>query len=313
MKIRFADEASLALQVQAVTKIYGEKTAVDNLTLEIKQGEIVALLGHNGAGKTTLLDICLGLQSPDFGNVSLFGGKPGEALQRSLVGAMQQTGGLLLDYKVGTFLNCVASTHLKPLGMEDLLEVANLKRLRNQKIGKLSGGEQQRVRFATALVGNPQLLILDEPTAGMDAVARKEFWELMQRFADLGKTIIFATHYLAEAEVFAQRTVIMRDGKILIDDLTDSIRRNFQEQVLHIRFTDDSVNAVAQTLAEKFAPQIISCQVKPRSLELNGKNFDAVARYLLSLPQCYGLELTNTSLEEVYTRLVSQVKEESDK
>ncbi|WP_040312775.1 ABC transporter ATP-binding protein [Gleimia coleocanis] len=312
METLFTDEASLALQAKEVTKTFGEKTAVNSLTLEIKQGEIVALLGHNGAGKTTLLDMCLGLQTPNAGHTRLFGLKPGEALSRSLAGAMQQAGGLLVDYKVETFLKCVASTYTNPLGMEELLEVTDLTQLRQKKIVKLSGGEQQRVRFATALVGNPQLLILDEPTSGMDAVARKTFWELMQRFADQGKTIIFATHYLAEAEAFAERTVIMKDGQILIDDLTANIRRNFQEQILHIRFTDESANAVAKTLVEKFAGHITSYQVKPQSLELSGKDFDAVARYLLDQPQAYGLELTNTSLEEIYTRLVGHAKEGSE-
>lgn len=183
----------LALNARAVTKTFSKVTAVNQLNLEIQQGEIVALLGNNGAGKTTFLDVCLGLQSATKGDVELYGMRPHDAVRRSLVGVMQQTGGLLTDYTVKGFLKNVAATHLNPIPLSELLEITNLTHLASRRIGKLSGGERKRVSFAAALVGNPQLLVLDEPTAGMDAIARRDFWTRMQRLATEGKTIVFAT------------------------------------------------------------------------------------------------------------------------
>lgn len=298
------NETPAALKVAGVTKRFGAVTAVNNVDLEIQQGEIVALLGHNGAGKTTLLDIALGLQIPNQGQAELYGMKPIAAIRRSLVGVMQQTGGLLEDYGVGTFLKTVATTHLNPLDLGEVLELTNLTKFRRQTISKLSGGEKQRVRFAAALIGNPQLLVLDEPTAGMDAVARREYWELMRQFANAGKTIIFATHYLAEAESFAQRTIIMKAGNVIVDDATDEIRRANERQVLSITLPKEQLETVSAYLQHHFATHINSASVDSHRLTLIGQEFDAVARYLLNIEGAHGLELTSNSLEDVYTELV---------
>ncbi|MCS4484178.1 ABC transporter ATP-binding protein [Gleimia sp. 6138-11-ORH1] len=298
------NETPAALKVTGITKRFGAVTAVDNVDLEIRQGEIVALLGPNGAGKTTLLDIALGLQLPNQGNARLYGMKPISAIRRSLVGVMQQTGGILEDYRVDTFLKTVAATHLNPLSLDEVLEITNLSKFRKQRIVKLSGGEKQRIRFATALLGNPKLLVLDEPTAGMDAVARREYWELMRQFAETGKTIIFATHYLAEAEAFAQRTVIMKSGKIIVDDVTDQIRRTHEQQVLSITLPETELEKVLSYLKSHFLKQITSVAVERQRLTAVGKDLDSVARYLLSIEGAHGLELTSNSLEDVYTNLV---------
>lgn len=294
----------LAIDARKITKTFGKVTAVNQLSLEIQQGEIVALLGHNGAGKTTFLDVCLGLQDATSGEAKLYGMRSHEAVRRSLIGVMQQTGGLLTDYTVKGFLKNVAATHLTPLPMLDLLEIANLTHLANFRIGKLSGGERQRVAFATALIGNPQLLILDEPTSGMDAIARRDFWECMQSLAEQGKTIVFATHYLTEAENYAQRTVIMKDGQVIVDAPTRQIRADYETQHLTINLPTETAITVTEEVKTKFAAQLERIQLTDTTLECSGHDFDNLARFLLSQPGAHNLELTKSSLEDIYTQLV---------
>lgn len=296
----------LALNASAVTKTFSKVTAVNQLSLEIQQGEIVALLGNNGAGKTTFLDVCLGLQPATSGQVELYGMRPHDAVRRSLVGVMQQTGGLLTDYTVKGFLKNVAATHLNPIPLSELLEITNLTHLASRRIGKLSGGERKRVSFAGALVGNPQLLVLDEPTAGMDAIARRDFWTRMQRLATEGKTIVFATHYLTEAENFAQRTVIIKAGQVIVDAPTQQIRTDYETQRLTINLPAETAQTVVAEVKAKFARQLERIQLAETTLSCSGKDFDDLARFLLTQPGAHNLELTKSSLEDIYTQLVGE-------
>lgn len=215
------------VQARGVVKTFrtrsGTVTAVDNVDLDIQQGEIVALLGSNGAGKSTFLDLVLGLQRPTAGSVQVFGRSPREAIERELVGAVLQTGGLLPDMTVRNTVRMIASTFSNPLPLEKVLTAARLHEIADRKVAKCSGGEQQRLRFAMAMLGNPQLLVLDEPTAGMDTGARYDFWDNMHAQAQAGRTIIFATHYLEEVEQFAQRIVMMSKGSIVADGSVSKI------------------------------------------------------------------------------------------
>lgn len=189
--------------------------ALRGVNLEVKRGEILAILGPNGAGKSTLIDIILGLTTPTSGQVQLFGGTPREAVLASKVGAVLQTGGLLPDLSVQATVELIASTFTNPIPVDVALERAHLNEIRKRKVQACSGGEQQRLRFALALLGSPELLMLDEPTAGMDPTAREQFWQEMQQEAERGATILFATHYLREAEQFAQRAMLLNHGHVL--------------------------------------------------------------------------------------------------
>lgn len=232
----------ICVEAQEVSKTFrtstGRITAVGSIDLSIQQGEIVALLGSNGAGKSTFLDLVLGLQTPDHGAVRVFGKTPREAVKDGKLGAVLQTGGLLPDLTVKHTIQMIASTFAHPLSIEEVFTAAQLHGIADRKVGKCSGGEQQRVRFAMALLGNPALLILDEPTAGMDTGARFDFWENMQTQAQSGRTIIFATHYLEEVEQFAQRMIIMSHGSIVADGPVEEITskspsRNLNDVFLH--------------------------------------------------------------------------------
>ena len=213
-------EATPALQATNIHQSFGPVEALRGVNLTLMPGEIVAILGVNGAGKSTFLDIVLGLSTPTQGEISVYGMSPREAVRRSLVGAMLQTGSMPRDARVGYTIDLVASMHANPIPTDELLERTQLAK---RPIDKLSGGERQRVRLALALAGNPDFLILDEPTAGMDALARRAFWETMRAEAAEGRTLLFATHYLTEARKDADRIVIIDEGRVLLDAPTEQV------------------------------------------------------------------------------------------
>jgi ABC-2 type transport system ATP-binding protein len=193
-------ENTIGVELRGAAKTYRNAgstvRAVRGVDVSIQRGETVALLGPNGAGKSTTIDMVLGLIAPDSGTVSLLGGLPKEAVARGMVAAMLQAGALIRDVKVRELIAMVAALHPHPLEVDDALALAGLVDIAGQRTHKLSGGQAQRVRFAVALVPDPAVLILDEPTVGMDVEARRTFWRSVRGFAARGKTLIFATHYL---------------------------------------------------------------------------------------------------------------------
>ncbi len=219
----------IALQAPAITleglrKSYGSTVAVDSIDLVIGRGEVVALLGPNGAGKSTTIDMMLGLLRPDSGSVEVFGDSPEQATQTGAVGAMLQTGGLLQQLSVRELITMMASLYPDPLEVSVALDTTGLADIADRRTDKLSGGQIQRVRFAIALVSNPEILVLDEPTVALDVEARHAFWETMRRFAARGKTVLFATHYLEEADSFADRIVLIARGRIVADGSVTEIK-----------------------------------------------------------------------------------------
>lgn len=225
------DTASSDLAVSAanVQKHFGKVRAVDGVDLTVPRGEVMALLGPNGAGKTTFLDMVLGFTRPSSGTLEVFGGSPRRAVADGRVGAVLQTGALLEDLTVAQTLRYVAGCHRRHLPVADVIERAQLGPLASRPVKKCSGGEKQRLRFGLALLTDPELLVLDEPTAGMDVGARAEFWDAMHAEADRGRTVVFATHYLQEAADFADRIVLMRQGRIhtsgTVHELTEGAPR----------------------------------------------------------------------------------------
>ena len=198
------------------------------MDLAVHRGEVVALLGPNGAGKTTTLDMVLGLAVPSAGTVTVLGAAARAAVRAGRVSAVLQTGGLLGDLTVRETVRFVASTFTATgratAPVDDVLERAGVARLGDRLVARCSGGEQQRLRFALALLPDPDLLVLDEPTAGMDVDARREFWATMHAEAARGRTVVFATHYLEEADSFARRIVLMADGRVVADGSVEEVR-----------------------------------------------------------------------------------------
>src|SRR5262245_26421661 len=198
--------------LQGVTRRFGELTAVDRIDLRVERGETVALLGPNGAGKSTTINMMLGLIRPDAGRVELFGRRPEDA---GRVGSMLQDTMYLPNATVREFVELACALYPRRAELDDILAMAGLTERANGRLDKLSGGEAKRARFAFALAGAPDLLVLDEPTAAMDVAGRQGFWAAMRRYAERGKATIFATHYLDEADDFADRVIVVAHGRLI--------------------------------------------------------------------------------------------------
>ena len=209
--------ATPAIEIRDLVKSFGELTAVDHLDLTVPRGQMLALLGPNGAGKSTTTEMILGITAPSSGSVQVAGMSPAKAAQQGLVGAMLQNGALLEDVPVRSMLSLVAGVCAHPLPLDDVIERADIAPLLRLNTSKLSGGEAQRVRFALALLPDPEVMLLDEPTVAMDVETRRRFWERMRAVAAEGRTIVFATHYLEEADQQAARVVVMDRGRVVAD------------------------------------------------------------------------------------------------
>src|SRR5258706_10715419 len=207
----------VALELRSVHKHFGQVRAVRGIDLAIAPGEIVALLGPNGAGKTTTIDMILGLSQPTDGQVSVYGMHPRQAIERGLISAVLQAGGVATDPTVAETARYTASLFAGSRPVDEVLRRAGISGIADRRVGKCSGGEQQRLRFAMALLPNPELLILDEPTTGMDVEGRRDFWAAIRKDSELGRTVLFATHYLEEADAYADRIVLLRQGEIVAD------------------------------------------------------------------------------------------------
>ena len=231
-----------AVSLRGLTKRFGSLRAVDDLSLEIRRGETVALLGPNGAGKSTTVSMLLGLLAPDGGTVSVLGMTPTEAIQRGRVGAMLQEGSLMPGVRVGELLDYALSLSASPLSRKRLVAMAGLDGLERRRLDRLSGGQTQRARFALAIASEPDVLALDEPTAALDVEGRRDFWANMREYTAAGRTVLFATHYLEEAEAFASRVVIIARGRIVADGSVAELKRNFG--VHTVRFTCEGGDVV---------------------------------------------------------------------
>ncbi|MDX3195218.1 ABC transporter ATP-binding protein [Streptomyces sp. MN03-5084-2B] len=290
-----------AFALNGLTKRFGQVTAVGGVSVEVARGEVVALLGPNGAGKSTTVDMLLGLTKPDAGEVTVAGGSPREAVDRGLVGAMMQNGALLPDATVGELVGLIVSTHEHPLPAAEVIARAGLENLVKRRCGKLSGGERQRVRFALALAGDPQLLVLDEPTAAMDVDGRRAFWAAIREFAASGRTVLFATHYLAEAEDYADRVVLMRHGVVVADGPVAEVRAAVSGRVLK------AVVPGATDADLALLPGVTGVQLRGGRAELACADSDAAIRALLvAHPDASGIEITALGLEEAFLALTAE-------
>lgn len=282
-----------------VVKTYGSVLAVDGINLTIKQGEIVALLGPNGAGKTTSINMLLGLLTPTAGSIRMFGMEPVRAIQQSRVGAMLQEGKLISGVRIGEFLDFVRNLYPAPLSKDELIEIAGLGGLLNRSLDRLSGGQSQRVKLAMAIAGNPDLLLLDEPTAAMDVESRHEFWTSMQNYAASGHTILFATHYLEEAESFASRVVIIASGHIAIDGTIDQIQRQYGGKQVMFSLKNDDIADLASLQA------VQSYERQDKQVTLHTDDADATVRSLAASDIPWqNLNIAGISLEDIFLSLI---------
>ncbi|MGW6494741.1 ABC transporter ATP-binding protein [Nonomuraea angiospora] len=213
-----------AIVFDHVSKHYGDVLAVDDLSLTIEPGNTVALLGPNGAGKSTSINLLLGLLKPTTGTIAVHGRTPDEAVRAGQMGAMLQNGALIPELSVKELIDLVRRLYPNPLALDEILKLADLTELAGRRANKLSGGQSQRVRFALAIAGAPRILLLDEPTAAMDVESRLRFWASMHDYASAGRTVLFATHYLEEADEHSDRVIVIARGRLAADGTAAEIK-----------------------------------------------------------------------------------------
>jgi len=296
----------LAVDLTAVTKDFGSVHAVRGVDLHIEQGEVVAFLGPNGAGKTTTIDMVLGLSQPTSGTVKVLGHEPRQAIARGLVSAVMQTGGLLKDLTVRDTLRYTASLFADTAPVDEVLATAGVVSIADRKVGKCSGGEQQRLRFAMALLSDPALLILDEPTTGMDVEGRRGFWEAIRKDAERGRTVLFATHYLEEADRYADRVVLLSHGRIVADGTGSEIKALTSGRTVRATLPD------ADEAALRALPGVDSVEFQSEQVYVRTKDSDAVARWLLTQTDARDLEITSSGLEDAFISLTSGDDDDAD-
>ena len=301
--------AGSGIELRGLTKTFsspdGPVRAVRGIDVAIAPGETVALLGPNGAGKSTTIDMLLGLARPDDGSVRVFGRAPEDAVAAGAVGAMLQTGALIRDLNVRELVAMVASLYPAPLDVEEVLDLTGIRDIAERRTHRLSGGQTQRVRFAIALVSDPELLVLDEPTVAMDVEGRHGFWTTMRAFAARGKTVLFATHYLEEADAYADRAVLMAHGRIVADGPTTEIKG-----LVGTRTIRATLPGVEQAALEAL-PGVAAVERRGEAVVLRCNDSDAAIRALLAEhPAVADIEIAGAGLEEAFLQLTADDAEE---
>jgi ABC-2 type transport system ATP-binding protein len=309
MTTQLASPPVLGVQLSGLTKSFrspqGRVHAVRGVDVSIASGETVALLGPNGAGKSTTIDMLLGLLPPDAGTVTLFGMTPDKAIAAGAVGAMLQTGGLIQDLSVRELLTMMASFYPNPLPVDEVVALTKIDDLVGRKTTKLSGGQTQRLRFALALVSNPDLLVLDEPTVALDVEARREFWLTMREFASRGKTVVFATHYLEEADAYADRIILMARGVVVADGPATEIKATVGLRTIRATLPGADVAQLAAL------PGVTNVDTRGESVRLNCSDADTALRaFLPAFPAAHDIEVSGAALEDAFLQLTAETADE---
>ncbi|HEX5450826.1 MAG TPA: ABC transporter ATP-binding protein [Candidatus Limnocylindrales bacterium] len=292
------DAVPPAVQFTNVTKRYGAVVALADLDLELRPGSTVALLGPNGAGKSTAIGLMLGLLRPDEGEVRVFGASASTAVLAGRVGGMLQESGLPVGVTVAELIDFVRRLYPHPLPRDEVLSRAGLTGLAARRVERLSGGETQRVRFALAIAGDPELVFLDEPTVAMDVETRRAFWRDIRRFAAEGRTVLFATHYLDEADQVADRIVVLDHGRSVADGPPTSIKAMASGR--RVRFTLPGADAARL----RALPGVTDVAIHGDGVTLRSADTDATVRacFRADLP-FRDLEVTGLDLEAAFLHL----------
>jgi len=287
------------VEASNLTKTYGRVRAVRGVSFSIAAGETVALLGPNGAGKTTTIDMILGLARPDGGSVSVFGKPPKTAVRAGQVGGMLQTGSPLSFLSVRELITMMASVYPHPMAVDDVLALTGAAEFADQQTTKLSGGQAQRVRFAAGMVGDPDLLVLDEPTAAIDVEGRRDFWKSMRAVARQGKTVLFATHYLEEADAYADRIILMARGRIVADGPSTEIKARVGARTIRATMP-------GSTEGLELLPGVTAVERHGEAVALTCSDSDAALYALLRAhPGTRDIEVRGAGLEEAFLELTA--------
>ncbi|MBL1074580.1 ABC transporter ATP-binding protein [Nocardia sp. 2] len=297
------DRHAPVIEIRDLVKTFaapgGRVRAVDGLDLTIGAGEVVAFLGPNGAGKTTTIDLLLGLARPDSGRVAVFGGDPADAIAAGRISAVMQSGGLLPDLTVADTVRMIATLHACPRPVPEVLSRAGIADIADRLVGKCSGGQQQRLRFALALLPDPDLIVLDEPTTGMDVEGRRDFWNAIRQDAGRGRTVVFATHYLDEADAYADRIVLVRAGRVIADGTAAQVKN------LAAGRTVSATLPGADPAALLTLPGVEQVEQRGDRILVRATDSDIIARHLLTATAAVDLEISGRNLEDAFLALTA--------
>ena len=283
--------------LESVDKRYGEVRALQSVNFHVTAGELVALLGPNGAGKTTAVKLLLGLLQPNSGKVRVFGGDPVNPENRMRTGAMLQVGRVPETMRVREHIELFSSYYRQPMPTGEVLETAGLERLKDRMFGDLSAGQKQRVLFALAICGDPDLLFLDEPTVGLDVEGRRMLWDQIRDFVRRGKTVLLTTHYLQEADALADRVAVINKGEIIAEGTPATIKA--QTAGKRIR----CITGLGTDQLRKI-PGVIDVKQDREAVELHTAEPESVLRELLLRDShLSGLEVTSAGLEDAFLAL----------
>jgi ABC-2 type transport system ATP-binding protein len=289
-------EQPAAVDLRGVSFRYAQIRAVDGLTLTIRPGEVVALLGPNGAGKSTTINLMLGVLAPDTGTVRISGMAPAQAIKQGRIGAMPQEGGLVPRTSVAELIRFLHGLYPDPMPVAEVLAIAGLTDLAGRTVERLSGGQAQRLRFAMALVGHPDLLVLDEPTAALDVASRREFWAAMRGYARSNRTIVFSTHYLEEADDNADRIVVIAGGRTIADGTSDEIKKVVAGRTVSFDLTGTSAGLDR-------LPGVVAVEIRGDRAHLSTTDSDATVVALAGAGLVRDLEVVGAGLEEAFMTL----------
>ncbi len=291
----------VALSFHRVTHRYGPRTALDQLDLQVPQGEVLALLGPNGAGKSTTISVLLGLVRPQEGRVEVLGSDPRRAVSDGRVGAMLQSGsgiGLPPGVRVDQALGLVRRLYQRPLPLAEIVERADIGALLRRRTDRLSGGQAQRVRFAIAIAGDPEVVFLDEPTSAMDVESRQGFWRMMRDFGNEGRTVLFATHHLTEADEISDRVVVLNHGKVVADGPGATLKAAVATR--RLRFVTDLPDRAALSELDG----VTEVDVCGTGVSIDSLDADATIRDLVGRGVSFrDLEVTGAGLEQAFVEL----------
>jgi ABC-2 type transport system ATP-binding protein len=289
--------------LSGVTKKYGGVTALRDVSLNVRRGELLAILGPNGAGKTTAIRLLLGLATPASGKVSVFGQNPRDLATRRRAGAMLQVAKVPETLKVREHIDLFSSYYPKPLSRKAVLSAAGLEGLESRLFGKLSGGEKQRVLFALAICGDPELLFLDEPTVGLDVSTRLLIWQQVRRLIQEGRTVILTTHYLEEVDALANRVIVLNQGAVVAEGTPAEIKSRTAQR--KIRCSTSLPLDQVWTI-----PQVHDVQAQESRLEILTSQVEPVLRELFSRdPNLSSLDISSSSLEEAFLQIIGNQSE----
>jgi len=287
-----------AIELQTISKSFGAVQALHEISFVIPQGQVVALLGPNGAGKTTAISLMLGLRRPSHGQVHLLGRNPRDRRARSRCGIMLQESGVPLNLTVSETITLFRSYYPHPLPLAQILEIAGLKKKAQAQVGSLSSGQRQRLYFALAVCGDPDVLFLDEPTAALDVEARHSFWEQIRLFVQQRKTILLTTHYLEEADALAERIILIDRGHVCADASPAALKA----QVSNSRVTFDVSEPLQPNLFAQLP--VLELELGDQHVSLLTPQLETVLRALFAQPvEITNLAITGASLEEAFFHL----------